>query len=316
MDIKKVLFIDSTHKVLREGLRELGFQTDFFPDYSKNEFEEIIKNYFGIIIRSKIKIDKDFIDKGKNLKFIARVGAGLENIDVKYAESKGIKCFNSPEGNRDSVGEQALGMLLSLLNNLNRADSEVRQGLWKRCENWGVEIKGKTVGIIGYGYMGAAFAQRLQGFQANVIAYDKYKFNYSDNYVTEKSLDELFEQTDIFSIHLPLTPETHFMINDEFINKFKKNIYIINTARGTNLKTNDLVKNLKNGKVLGAALDVLEYEKLNFENINKDDLPDPFKYLASCDKVVLSPHIAGWSYESNYKLSKVIVDKIKDYFKL
>ncbi|MCD6113429.1 MAG: hypothetical protein J7J86_09235 [Bacteroidales bacterium] len=316
MNIKKVLFIDSTHKVLRDELIELGFQTDYFPDYSKKEYENIIEDYFGIIVRSKIKIDKNFIDKGKKLKFIARVGAGLENIDVKYAESKGIKCFNSPEGNRDSVGEHALGMLLSLLNNLNRADKEVRQGIWRRRENWGVEIKGKTVGIIGYGNMGGAFAQRLQGFQANVIAYDKYKFNYSDKYVCEKSLQEVFEQTDILSIHVPLTDETLYMINDEFINKFKKNIYIINTARGKVLKTDDLVKNIKSGKVLGAALDVLEYEKLSFENINKQDLPYSFQYLANSEKVVLSPHIAGWTYESNYKLSKFIVDKIKAYFKL
>lgn len=214
------------------------------------------------------------------------------------------------------MGEHALGMLLSLLNNLNRADKEVRQGIWRRRENWGVEIKGKTVGIIGYGNMGGAFAQRLQGFQANVIAYDKYKFNYSDKYVCEKSLQEVFEQTDILSIHVPLTDETLYMINDEFINKFKKNIYIINTARGKVLKTDDLVKNIKSGKVLGAALDVLEYEKLSFENINKQDLPYSFQYLANSEKVVLSPHIAGWTYESNYKLSKFIVDKIKAYFKL
>ncbi len=312
----KVLFIDTTHPVLKKGLKKMGFQCDYFPDYKRDDFEAIIHEYFGVIIRSKIKIDKQIIDKAYNLRFIARVGAGMENIDVEYAKNKGIRCINSPEGNRDAVGEHALGMLLSLLNNLNRADKQVRQGIWIREANRGIEIKGKTIGIIGYGNMGGAFAQRLKGFEANVIAYDKYKFDYSDEYVREKTLDEIFGETDILSLHVPLTDETFFMVNDEFINNFKKNIYIINTARGKVLKTMDLVKNMKSGKVLGAALDVLEYEDLSFEDIERGKLPGAFQYLASSDKVMLSPHIAGWTRESNYKLSKFIVDKIKREFDL
>lgn len=308
----KVLFVDSTHQRLPEMLKKAGFYVDYNPDkVTPENITEIIPGYDGIIIRSKMKIDKKIIDIASNLKFIGRVGAGLENIDVDYAESKGIKCFNSPEGNRDAVGEQALGMLLTLFNNIIKADLEVRNGQWLREENRGLEIKGKTVGIIGYGNMGSAFAQRLKGFEANVIAYDKYKFDYSDEYVKEKTLNDLFEQTDILSLHVPLTYETKFMICNEFINKFKKNIYIINTARGKVLKTNDLVKNMVSGKVLGAALDVLEYEKVSFENLHSDNkLPDAFEYLIKSNKVVLTPHIAGWTNESNVKLSEFLAKKV------
>ena len=307
----QILFIDSTHTRLPEKLSESGFICDYKPNMDIDKIKSIIPNYDGIIIRSKIKIDKSIIDVATNLKFIGRVGAGLENIDVKYAESKDIKCFNSPEGNRDAVGEQALGMLLTLFNNIIKADTEVRNGLWLREENRGIEIKGKTVGIIGYGNMGGAFAQRLKGFEANIIAYDKYKFDYSDDFVTEKSLEDLFEQSDILSLHIPLTDETQFMVNDKFINQFKKNIYIINTARGKVLKTDDLVKNMKSGKVLGAALDVLEYEQVSFENLHSDKkLPEAFQYLINCKNVVLTPHIAGWTHESNIKLSEFLADKI------
>lgn len=307
----RVLFIDSTHKSLPEKLEAAGFDIDYNVKISKDEILKNIHQYDGVIIRSKIKLDKDILDLATNLKFIGRVGAGLENIDVKYAESKGIKCFNSPEGNRDAVGEQAIGMLLTLFNNIIKADSEVRTGMWLREENRGLEIKGKTVGIIGYGNMGSAFAQRLKGFEAHVIAYDKYKFNYSDEYVLEKTLETLFNETDILSFHVPLTEETKFMVNDEFINRFKKSIYIINTARGKILKTDDLVKNLKSGKVLGAALDVLEYEQVSFENLHSSNqLPEAFQYLVNSKNVVLTPHIAGWTHESNIKLSEFLADKI------
>ncbi|MCG8411363.1 MAG: NAD(P)-binding domain-containing protein [Bacteroidales bacterium] len=307
----RVLFIDSTHPRLPEKLSNAGFICDYHTNLTIEEIKKNICNYDGVIIRSKLKLDKEIIDLAEKLKFIGRVGAGLENIDVEYAESKGIKCYNSPEGNRDAVGEQALGMLLCLFNNIIQANSEVRRGFWLREENRGLEIKGKTVGIIGYGNMGGAFAQRLKGFEANVIAYDKYKSGYSNEYVSEKSLDELFEQTDILSIHVPLTDETRFMINHEFINRFKKNIYIINTARGKVLKTDDLVTNLKSKKVLGAALDVLEYEKVSFENLHStQSLPDAFEYLINSDRVVLTPHIAGWTHESNIKLSEFLADKI------
>lgn len=306
----KILIIDPVHSILPQTLINKGHKVDV--QYAKNLsfYESIILNYEGLILRSGIRIDTHFINLSKKLKFIARVGVGLENIDVDYANSKGIICFNSPEGSRTAVGEHTLAMLLSLFNNLNTANNEVRQALWQREKNRGVELEGKTIGIIGYGNMGSAFAQRLCGFGVNVIAYDKYKFDYSDNFVRESSMDELFEKCDVVSIHTPLTNETKNLITIDWINKFKKNIYIINTARGPILKTTDLVTSLKSGKVLGACLDVLEYESLGFENIEKTLLPSAFKYLANSNRVALSPHIAGWTHESNYKLSKVIADKI------
>ena len=310
-NIRKVLFIDTAHPCLEQDLSKLGFQCDYFPLYTKKDFEKCINKYFGIIIRSKINIDKNIIDKATNLKFIARVGSGMENIDVKYAKSKGIACLNSPEGNRDAVGEHVLGMLLALFNNLCRANNQIRKGIWLREENRGIEIKGKTIGIIGYGNMGTAFAKRLKGFEANIIAYDKYKFDYSDEYVTENTLEQIFKKSDILSLHVPLTEETTYMINNEFINKFKKNIYIINSSRGKVVKTNDLVKNIKSGKVSGVALDVIEYENISFESLQKDNFPNAFQYLINSDNVVLSSHIAGWTIESKIKLSKVLVDKIK-----
>jgi len=312
----KILFVDSTHEILPDKLAKAGFICDYKPEINGTEIINIIPSYEGLIIRSKIKIDKAFIDKATNLRFIGRVGAGLENIDVEYAEKKGIKCFNSPEGNRDAVGEHALGLLLCLLNNVLKADAEVRKGLWIREKNRGTEIKGKTVSIIGYGNMGGAFAQRLRGFGAHVIAYDKYKFNYSDEYVTEKTLNDIFEETDILSLHIPLTDETQFMINDHFINQFKKNIYLINTARGKVVKTDDLIKNIRSGKVIGAALDVLEYEQTSFENLHSaEKIPETFEYLTKSDRVLLTPHIAGWTHESNIKLSEFIADKIIRTFK-
>lgn len=314
MNTRKVLFIDTTHPVLTEDLTALGFICEHFDDFNREDYKKIASRYFGIIIRGKIKLDQDFLEKATQLKFIGRVGAGMENIDVDFAQKMGISCINAPEGNRDAVGEHALGMLLMLLNNLRKADREVRQGTWIRAGNRGIEIKGKTIGIIGYGNMGGAFAQRLKGFGARVLAYDKYKSNYSDDFVEETDLETIFHETDILSLHVPLTDETHFMVDDGFINRFKKNIYIVNTSRGQVLKTSDLVKNMKSGKVPGAALDVLEYEKLSFEGIDKDKLPDDFRYLIESDNVVLSPHIAGWTHESHFKMAKVIAEKIRQEF--
>lgn len=307
-----MLFIDTTHPILKEELNRLGFQCDFFPDYKREDFERIISEYSGIIIRSKIILDSKILEKAKNLKFIGRVGAGMENIDVEFAEKKRIFCLNSPEGNRDAVGEHTLGMLLMLLNKLRKADSEVRDGIWKREENRGVEIKGKTVGIIGYGNTGSAFAKKLKGFETKVIAYDKYKSGYSDEFVTEVDLETIFKETDILSLHVPLTDETHYMVDNDFLQKFRKPIYLINTARGQVVKTSDLVINLKSARVLGAALDVLEYEKLSFEKLDKKNLPEDFRFLTNSANVVLSPHIAGWTYESHFKLAKVIADKVKN----
>jgi D-3-phosphoglycerate dehydrogenase len=314
MTTRKVLFIDTTHPVLTEDLTALGFTCEHYDDFNREEYKNIASGYFGIIIRGKIKLDKDFLEKATQLKFIGRVGAGMENIDVDFAQKQGISCINAPEGNRDAVGEHALGMLLMLLNNLRKADREVRKGIWIRAGNRGIEIKEKTIGIIGYGNMGGAFAQRLKGFGAKVLAYDKYKSDYSDDFVEETDPETICNETDILSLHVPLTSETHFMVDDAFINRFKKNIYIVNTSRGQVLKTSDLVKNMKSGKVPGAALDVLEYEKLSFEGIDKDKLPDDFRYLIESDNVVLSPHIAGWTHESHFKMAKVIAEKIRQEF--
>ena len=307
----KVLFLDTVHPYLQEELEKLGIQCELDNTSGYEEIKNIITQYNGIVIRSRFKLDKAILDKATDLKFIARSGAGLENINVAYAESKGIHCFHAPEGNRDAVGEHALGMLLALFNNLCKADREVRNGTWIREGNRGTELMGKTVGIIGYGNMGTAFARRLQGFGVKVLAYDKYKQNYSDEYAAEATPEKIFEEADVLSLHIPLTEETNYLVNDKFIHKFKKNIYIINTARGKAVNTNDLVKNMRSGKVKGACLDVLEYESISFENIEKVRLPEAFEYLIKSEEVILSPHIAGWTFESNLKIAMVLADKIK-----
>lgn len=309
--MKKVLFIDSTHPSLNEGLEKAGFFCDYFPDFKREDFLNVIGEYEGVIVRSKIKLDEEILSRAKKLKFIGRVGAGMENIDVAYAKNCGISCLNAPEGNRGAVGEQAVGMLLMLFNNLLRADAEVRNGIWRREENRGVEIEGKTVGIIGYGNTGGSFARKLSGFKVKVLAYDKYKKAFSDAYAREASMEQLFEESDVVSLHLPLTGETRFLIDHDFISRFKKPFYLINTSRGKIVKTLDLVENLKSGKVSGACLDVLEFEGLSFEQLDKKDLPRAFMELVQMGNVVLSPHIAGWTHESNTKLASTIVQKVK-----
>jgi len=312
----KILLADKNHQILKSSLEELGFQCDDDFTSSKQEIEIKIQNYEGIIIRSRFKIDKTFIDKATNLKFIARVGAGLESIDIDYAISKNIHLIAAPEGNRNAVGEHALGMILSLFNNLNKADKEIRIGKWLREENRGIELDGKTIGIIGYGNMGKAFAKKLRGFDVNVICYD-IKDYVSDKNAIQVDLETLFQKTDVLSLHTPHTTLTNKMINTNFIKKFSKPFYIINTGRGTAIKTDDLVKAMKSKKILGACLDVLEYEKLSFENFfTNNNLPQSFEYLINSDKVILSPHVAGWTVESKYKLAKTILDKIKLFFDL
>ncbi len=308
MEKGKILFIDTAHGELRNRLENQEFKCDYFKDYGRDEFLKIAHNYVGIIVRSKVKLDADFLRKCTNLKFIGRVGAGMENIDTQFAEDNDIVCLNAPEGNRDAVGEQAVGMILSLFNNLLTADAEVRNGVWIREGNRGYELGGKTIGIIGYGNTGNAFARKLKGFDVEVIAYDKYKSDFSDEFVTEASMDELYEKCDIVSLHVPLTNETEYLVVSEFINSFHKNIYIINTSRGKVLKTNDLVLGLKSKKILGACLDVLEYEGLSFENMK---LPDDIKDMLVMKNVVLTPHIAGWTHESNYKMAVTIAEKVR-----
>lgn len=312
--IKKVLFIDSVHSILEERLIKLGVICDHDYSSSKTLLEAKIDNYQGVVIRSRVSIDKAFLDAATNLKFIARSGAGLENIDLDYAHQKGVKVINSPEGNMGAVGEHTLGTLLMLFNQLKKGDDEVRKGIWDREGNRGLELDGKTVGIIGYGYMGSSLAKKLSGFDCKIIAHDKYKTGFSTTLVQEVTLEELKQQADIISIHLPLTEETQYYIDSNFIKSVKKPFYLINTARGNHVKTTDLVDALESGKVLGACLDVLEYETKSFEVTDKDKLPQAFLYLTQSNKVILSPHVAGWTVESYIKLSSVLADKIEQVF--
>lgn len=310
----KILFIDSNHPRMHEILREKGFICDLFYDKSNEELKELIPQYEGIVIRSKFRITKEIIDGATNLKCIARAGAGMENIDVVAARAKNIACIHAPEGNKDAVAEQAIGMLLMLFNNLKKADAEVRTGKWFREQNRGQEIGGKTIGIIGYGNTGSSFAKKLGGFDAEILVYDKYKKGFGNEYIKEASMEEIFEKADILSLHIPLTEETNYLVNDAFLKKFKKNIYIINTSRGKCLNTADLARNMQSGKVLGACLDVLEYEAVSFESVDFEKLPEPMQYLISSDKTVLTPHIAGWTHESNVKIAEVLAEKIAAVF--
>jgi len=313
----KVLHLDENHPLLIDQLDSLGLVNE--EDYSstKAEVEAKTHSYDGIIIRSRFPIDKSFLEKAKNLKFIGRVGAGLENIDVEFAEKQGIKLFNAPEGNRDAVAEHALGLLLNLTNRLRIADQEVRQGVWLREENRGEEIMGKTIGIIGYGNMGKAFAKRLQGFGCEVICYD-IKDDVGDGNAEQVSLDEFFQKAQILSLHVPITELTRNMVNADFLASFQHNIWLINTARGEVVNTIDLVEDLDNGKVKGAGLDVLEFEKSSFENLfsEETEMPEAFSRLINMQNVILSPHVGGWTKESKAKLAQTIVDKIKFTFKL
>ncbi len=310
----KILHIDSNHPLLINKLNELGFVNDEDYTSSKSEIENKIHNYNGIVIRSRFKIDKQFIDAASNLQFIARVGAGLESIDCDYALQKGIKLISAPEGNRNAVGEHTLGMLLSLFNKMTKADSEIRNGKWLREENRGIELDGKTVGIIGYGNMGKAFAKKLKGFDVEVLCYD-IKEGIGDENCKQVSLAELQQKTDVLSLHTPFNELSHNMINSQLINGFEKQFWLLNTARGTAVVTNDLVNALQSGKILGAGLDVLEYEKGSFENLfENDELPTAFEYLINAENVLLSPHVAGWTVESKIKLAQTIVDKIKQEF--
>lgn len=310
----KILHIDSNHPLLWEQLEQAGFQNEADFISTKQEVEAIIENYHGIVIRSRFKIDKTFLDKATNLKFIARVGAGLESIDCDYAIAKGVHLIAAPEGNANAVGEHALGMLLALFNNLNKANNEVKSGQWNREANRGYELEGKTVGIIGYGNMGKSFAKKLKGFDATVLCYDILP-NVGDSNAEQVTLAELQETADVLSLHTPWTPETDKMVNQEFISKFKKPFWLINTARGNSVVTDDLVVGLQSGKIKGAGLDVLEYEKLSFETLFEAEKPKAFDYLLQAENVLLSPHIAGWTFESHQKLAQTIVDKIKFIFR-
>lgn len=306
----KVLFIDSTHPHLQITLEKNNFICHQALSLSKSEIEEKISDYEGILIRSRFEIDSQFIDKAINLKFIARAGSGLENIDVSYAKSKKIKCFNAAEGNRQAVAEHSIGMILSLFNNLNVSDQEVRNGKWNREKNRGIELSGKTIGIIGFGNNGSAFAEVLEGFGVKILSYDKYLETYS----YQSSMQKIYKHADVVSLHIPLTEETKYLVNKDFIEKFEKNIFIINTARGKCVNTKDLVMKIKDRKVLGACLDVLEYEKISFEQLSESGENQDLRFLLENKNVILSPHIAGWTQESNLKISEILSEKILSEF--
>ncbi len=308
----KVLHLDTNHPLLLDQLTTLGFENHEDYTSSKEEVEEKIHAYDGVIIRSRFTIDQHFLDKATNLKFIGRVGAGLENIDTRYAKQKGIFLASAPEGNRNAVSEHALGMLLSLMNKFYKAHREVRKGTWEREGNRGVELDGKTVGIIGYGNMGKAFAKKLKGFDVEVICYDIIG-GVGDENARQVGIMEFQQKSDVVSLHVPQTPASSGMINSEFIEGFHKPFWFLNTGRGKCVVTEDLVKALKSGKILGAGLDVLEYEKKSFESMFLQK-PKAFKYLRKAKNVLLTPHVAGWTFESKEKLAQTIVDKIKEHF--
>ena len=305
----KILHLDTTHPFLGKELEKIGF-TNYY-DFKTIKSDLKISDFFGIIIRSRISIDKNFIDKCKNLKFIARIGSGIENIDVDYAKQKGIQIISTPEGNSNAVGEHALGMLLSILNNINSSNTEVKKGIWNRESNRGIELKSKTVGLIGYGNTGKSFAKKLIGFDVNTIFYDIKKIE-KDNYANPVSLNYLKDNSDIISLHVSMTEESIGLINKNFIESCAKPFWLINTSRGSCIIINDLVKGLKDGKVLGAGLDVIAFEKKSFEKltVNENDQSN-LNYLNSSNNVILTPHIAGWTQESKIGLVKIALEKIK-----
>jgi len=305
----KILHLDTTHPFLGKELEKIGF-TNYY-DFKTIKSDLKISDFFGIIIRSRISIDKNFIDKCKNLKFIARIGSGIENIDVDYAKQKGIQIISTPEGNSNSVGEHALGMLLSILNNINSSNNEVKKGIWNRESNRGIELNNKTLGLIGYGNTGKSFAKKLIGFDVNTIYYDIKKIE-KDNYANPVSLNYLKDNSDIISLHVSMTEESIGLINKNFIESCAKPFWLINTSRGSCIIINDLVKGLKDGKVLGAGLDVIAFEKKSFEKltVNENDQSN-LNYLNSSNNVILTPHIAGWTQESKIGLVKIALEKIK-----
>lgn len=303
--MSKVLISDRTHPVLEQKLREAGIAVNVEPDHDYDGLVRAAQGVEGLVVRSKVKIDRAFIDRVPSLRCIGRVGAGMETIDVEYAETHGIKCLNSPEGNRDAVGEHTVGLLLALLNNIARADAEVRRGMWQREANRGYELGSLTVGIIGFGNMGQAFAKRLSGFGCKTVIYDKYK--------EIGSLEDVQRESDVVSFHVPLTDETYHYLNAGFINAMKKPFYLINTSRGSVVDTEALVAGMDSNKVRGAALDVLEYENMQVDGLG--DVPECVRYLQKSPRTVLTPHVAGWTVESKYKLAAVLADKIVEVLK-
>jgi D-3-phosphoglycerate dehydrogenase len=308
MNKKKCLVADPMHESLFSMLSRIGWEADYFPAIAREELKLKLPGYHGLIVRSKTSIDRDLLGEHPTIKFVARAGAGVDNIDLDYANQKKIYILHAAEGNRDAVGEYTMGALLSLLRNIVRADIQVKNHTWERESNRGEEIMGKTVSVIGYGNMGQAFAQRLAGFGCKILAYDKYKKGFASNFCQEVNMTQVFEETDILSLHIPLTEETRRMVDIDYFKRFQKNIILINTARGEIVPMADLVSAIENGKVRGAVLDVLENEKIN--NLTPVQ-QQSFNYLKSKSNVIFTPHIAGWTYESHIKINVALVEKIK-----
>ncbi len=311
MSSKKILVVNDLHPIFLDKVRQNGFQVDYFPDITKEGIIKVISQYHGLVIRSKMFIDKAFVDQATNLEFVARAGAGIDNLDELALKEAGVLIFNAPEGNRDAVGEHAIGMLLMLFNNLHKGNGEVRDKIWDREGNRGVELGGKTVGVYGCGNTGKAFAKKLSGFDTQVIAFDKYKKLSKNDYVTQVDFEEFVSECDVVSIHVPLTDETNNYIDRKFFEAFKKKIYLINTARGKVVSLADLSWAIEQGKVLGACLDVLENEKLATYNVEEQEILEKLKQSG---KVVFSPHVAGWTVESYKKISEVMSGKILKHY--
>lgn len=310
MSQRLILFIDSVHPILEAKLTQAGFLCQRHYKSTYEDLKNHLSHAYGIVIRSRFTIDHDFLANCENLQFIARSGSGLENIDVKLCQKLGIRLYNSPEGNRNAVAEHALGLLLGLMNKLNKADREIRKGIWDREGNRGEELDGKTVGIIGYGNNGAAFAKKLRGFDVKVLAYDKYKTGYGDHFVQECTLVAIQEQADVLSFHIPQNKETKHYFNHDFLRGMAKPFYLLNLSRGKVVATAAIVEGLKLGQIKGAGLDVLEYEQKSFESFFTREMPTEFQYLVAAENVILTPHVGGWTTESYVKLSSVLADKI------
>lgn len=305
----KLLIVDDIHPIFLESMKEIGIRVDYLPDISYDEAVSIIKDFDGLIIRSKFKVKAEFLDRALRLKMIGRAGAGVDNIDIAYAEKKGIALFSAPEGNCDAVAEHMLGMLLALFNKITIGNTQVRNGKWLREENRGVELSGRVIGLIGYGNNGQAMARKLRGFDVEVLAYDKYKTGFGDGLVKEAEMDELFEKADVLSLHIPLTEETHSMVDRDFLQEFKKSFFLLNGARGEIVNIEDLIAAIEERRVLGACLDVLPVERM--DELQKLDW---FSRLTAFENLVLTPHVAGWSVESYYKISKVLAEKITAFY--
>lgn len=305
----QIIIVDDVHPILTNGLREDNFIVDYLPNASENEILSVIQNYDGIVVRSKLQLDDKVLSKASKLKWIARAGSGMDNVDVEFALKNNMICLNAAEANADAVGEHAVGMLLTLMHKLNQADAQVRASIWDREGNKGVEISNKTIGIVGFGHTGKSVAKKLSGFGCKILVYDKYLENYGTSYAKQSEMDQIFEECDVVTFHVPLTKETKWMVDEIYLNQFKKSIYLMNLSRGSVLKTKDLMTCMESGKVLGAALDVLENEKIG--KLTEEE-KEWFEYLIHSKRTLLAPHVGGWSKESYQKISEVLLLKIKE----